>query len=111
MLVVKDKQTGYLTANLVPRKGADPFAIRSLNRGIGKLMGHKNTIMRSDQELAIKDLKNKLKKVSVAGVAMEETLVGDSITVYKKPARWSSERRMTAALHAAGPHDTWEHDT
>ena len=39
MLVVKDKGTGYITANLVPRKGADPFALKSLNRDIGKLMG------------------------------------------------------------------------
>ena len=41
-------------------------------------MGHKKIILRSDQEPAIKDLKNQFKKVRVAGVAMEATRVGDS---------------------------------
>jgi hypothetical protein len=43
------------------------------------MMGRKKITLRSDQEPAIKDLKSRFKQVSsVAGVAVEETLVGDS---------------------------------
>ena len=37
MLVLKDRNFGYVTANLVPRKGGDAFATKSLNRDLNKI--------------------------------------------------------------------------
>ena len=76
--LVKDDETGYVTANMIPKKGADPFAIKSMNRDIGKIMGHNKIILKSDQEPAILDLKNKFKQTGMIKVAMEESPVGDS---------------------------------
>ena len=51
MLVLKDTVRGYITAYLIPKEGPEAFAIKSLNRDIGKMLGHKRVILRSDQEL------------------------------------------------------------
>ena len=63
ILVVKDDETGYITANVVPREGAEPFAVKSLNRDVVKLMGHTKIILKSDLEPAIIDLEKTSSKV------------------------------------------------
>lgn len=47
-------------------------------RELEKIVGYKRVMLKSDQEPAILDLKNKLKKVVKIDLVMEETLVGDS---------------------------------
>ena len=77
-MVLKDKNSKYGTATMVPKKGTDSYAIKSMNRDIDKLIGHRRFILRSNQEPAIQDLKTSFKKISKADVMMEETPVGDS---------------------------------
>ena len=78
MLVLKDADRGYVTANLVPKKRSDAFAMKSMSRDVGRIVGHKGIILRSDQEPAIKDLKEKYERAAPINVAIEETPVGDS---------------------------------
>ena len=39
LLVTKARSPKYITATLVPKKGSDPYSIRSLARDIEKLIG------------------------------------------------------------------------
>ena len=64
ILVVKDGKSKWLAAHMVPKKGSDPFAITVLLREIEKVMGYKRIVLKSDQEPAILDLKNKVKKLA-----------------------------------------------
>jgi hypothetical protein len=63
ILIIKDSRSKWVAAHVVPRNGAEAHAIHVLQREIEKIMGYKKIILRSDQEPAIIDLKNKLKKV------------------------------------------------
>ena len=79
ILAIKCHSTKTVTANMVPSKGGDcELAIKSAQRDIEKIIGHKKIVLRSDQEPAIVDLKNKLKKILRCDVIIEETPVGDS---------------------------------
>ena len=78
ILVAKNVDTGFVTANMVTQKGVDGFAVTSLERDIGKVMGFKRVILRSDQEPTITALKEAYRNTTKNDVMIEETPVGDS---------------------------------
>ena len=56
ILVLKERQRGYIVAEVVPKKGEDPYAIKRVTQIIEEL-GLKKFIFKSDQEPAIISLK------------------------------------------------------
>ena len=81
ILVIKDHMSKYMTSTAVLNKGGGcSYAIKSAARDIHKLLGYKKIILRSDQEPAMIDFKNKLKKLlhHELQVMIEDTPVGDS---------------------------------
>ena len=57
VLVTKDRLSSGLSADVVPKKGAgDGYAVKQLERNIKKYGNHGKIVLRSDGEVAIKDL-------------------------------------------------------
>jgi len=78
ILVLKDRETKSIQADVVPRKGEDEYAIRRLSQMIRSL-GSKKVILKSDQEPAIKSLKERVKaNVQDVDIIIEESPVGES---------------------------------
>ena len=61
VLVTKDRKSGGVSANVVPKKGAGGgYAVRQYIRDVRKFGHHHKVVIRSDGEHAIKDLLNKV---------------------------------------------------
>ena len=79
ILVIKDRKSRYLAAEVVSKKGSDDYACKwALNTIKG--MGYRGVVMKDDQESSIKDLKEQVAKAGGADVefAPEESPVGES---------------------------------
>ena len=72
-MVIKDGKSKWLAAHMVPRRGGEAYAITCLLREIEKVMGYKRMIFKSEQDPAIIDLKNKVKRLTKVDIMMEET--------------------------------------
>eukprot|EP00974_Lingulodinium_polyedra_P091361 8857574-Lingulodinium_polyedra.AAC.1 len=62
ILVIKDRKTKSVAARLVPRKGADPYAVARVVQDI-KHTGSKRLILKSDQEPSIMAMKQEVKRM------------------------------------------------
>ena len=54
ILVVKCSRTKVIFSTVVPKKGVCPFAVATLGRDLGDLLGYRRLKVRSDQEPSIK---------------------------------------------------------
>ena len=77
VLVLRDRRTKVVTANVVPKKGPEPYAVRRLGQDITRVLGMSKCI-KSDQEPAIKSLISEVRKEYQIDLAEEESGVGDS---------------------------------
>ena len=77
ILIMRDRRSKTIKANIVPAKGADNYASTVLGNNIERL-GYKKIILKSDGENAIKALKNSAKRESDVEIIMEESPSYDS---------------------------------
>ena len=77
ILVAKDGESKWVRASVVPRKGRWPHACNRLEVMLDQL-GHRRMLIKSDQEPAITELKEDLKRVRDEEIIMEESPVEDS---------------------------------
>ena len=78
IIIVKDEKTKAMSATVVPKKGVDPFAVRSVSRDVNKIWGYNRVVMKDDQEPAIKALREAVRLESGMEILNEESPVGDS---------------------------------
>ena len=79
VLVVKDRGSKAFGANVVPQKGTgDGFAVKQFDRDIRRF-GHRGAVtLRSDGEMAVKDLLNRVAAFRAQRTNVEHSPVGDS---------------------------------
>jgi len=78
LLIIKDRKSRGVAAEVAPRKGEDPYAIRRLTAVIREF-GYTKIIIKCDQEPAIKALRNCVtQELSGVEVLPEESPVGES---------------------------------
>ena len=79
ILVIKDRKSRYLSAEVVGKKGSDDHASKWAI-GVIKGMGYRRVVMKDDQESSIKDLKEQVAKIGGIEVEFvpEESPVGES---------------------------------
>ena len=79
VLVLVDRTTGAISANVVPKKGAGGgFAVKQVCRDLRRFGHRRKLLLRSDGENAIKDLLEKVAYVRASETILEHTPVGDS---------------------------------
>ena len=79
VLVTKDRISSGVTADVVPKKGAgDGYAVKQLERNIKKYGNHGKIVLRSDGEVAIKDLLQRVAAMRASQTVLEHTPTGDS---------------------------------
>eukprot|EP00969_Alexandrium_andersonii_P075302 3320380-Alexandrium_andersonii.AAC.1 len=78
ILVVRDRNTGNVASHLIPRKGERWFGTKMLRAEIAYL-GHRNVVLKSDQEPSIMALKEAVVREcgNSVKVTMEESPVGE----------------------------------
>ena len=76
ILVTKDHKTRMVFARVVPRKGADTYAIKRARQDL-HLLGHKRMILRTDPEASILALVNAAKMEAEEDIIPERVAVGD----------------------------------
>ena len=77
MIVLKDRRSGTIKAHLVEEKGVNAYAIKRVGQDIG-LLGYRKFIFKSDNEPAIRALKEAIKNERQEEIIMEESPVGES---------------------------------
>ena len=79
VLVTKDRKSTGLSADVVPKKGAGGgYAVKQLDRNIKKFGNHGKVVLRSDGEVAIRDLLSRVSAMRASQTVMECTPKGDS---------------------------------
>lgn len=68
MLVLHHRRSNYITANMVPQKGAHPYVVKRLKNELEKLIGDRQIVINSDQEAAIRSLKEVVTHESVIDI-------------------------------------------
>ena len=76
-LFAVDGNTGYLMANVVPKKGVNGYAVKRISQNMN-LLGYKRVNVKTDQEPAIKALKIAVTKETAVDIVPEESPVGES---------------------------------
>ena len=77
LLIVKDRKSGFIMADVVPEKGENDYAIKRLSNNLG-ILGHQEMIIKSDGEPAIVALKKAVKRERPENIMFEESPVGES---------------------------------
>ena len=77
ILVVKDRDSGWISARVVPKKGKHVYAIKEMSKLID-WMGYRRIIIKTDQEPAIMDLKECVKNERPEEIMFEESPAYDS---------------------------------
>ena len=75
---LRSRRFGYITASVVPAKGAHPYTVKRLGTDLTNIMGYKRVILKSDQERAIKKLKSQVRLEYSLEVPDEESCTYDS---------------------------------
>ena len=78
VLVLRDRRTKYVTASVVPRKGDHPYAVHRVGQDLANILGYKRTFLKSDQEPAIRKLKDAVRREYNLEIPDEYSPVGDS---------------------------------
>ena len=61
IIVMKDRNTKYITADEVPRKGDEEYAASRMIQHLKKLLGKTRLILKTDQEPAIVTLRERIR--------------------------------------------------
>ena len=77
ILVMLDRNTGKLNANVVPTKGINPYAVKKAVQNIN-LLGYSKIVLKCDQEPAIVSLRDAIKRELGTTTVPEESPVGES---------------------------------
>ncbi len=77
ILVMLDRNTGKVNANVVPAKGVNPYAVMRTAQNV-KLLGYDKIVFKCDQEPAIVALRDAVKRELQMAVVPEESPVGES---------------------------------
>ena len=77
ILVGKEEKSGWFMAAVVPSKGKCAHAARKVGDMLDS-MGYNRLVMKSDQEPAISELKDVVKRSRAEEIIMEESPVEDS---------------------------------
>ena len=78
VLVMKDRKSKYIIANVVPRKGDHPYVVQRVGEDLTQILGYDRVIFKSDQEPAIKKLKAAVRREYSVALPEEQSAVGDS---------------------------------
>ena len=79
VLIVKDRASGGISANVVPKKGVGGgFAVKQFERDIRRFGHRKKLLLRSDGEPAVKDLLEKVADYRTPETVIEQSPVEDS---------------------------------
>ena len=77
VLIMQDRASRYITANVVQEKGINEYAVKRLGADIS-MLGYKEIVLKSDQEPSIVALKDRVKADREERIVMEESPVGES---------------------------------
>ena len=77
ILIIKDSESKIVSANVMPKKGATEYTIKNTMQELN-LLGYKRIIWRSDQEPALKALRDAVKTAWIGDIIPEETPVAES---------------------------------
>ena len=82
IIVMKNSKDKWVSAFVVPQKGVCEYAVKAVSREIQNA-GYNKVILKSDQEPAIKELlqavkRERAEKIEFAGIGEEESAVGES---------------------------------
>jgi len=84
IIVIYDRKSKACFAHVVPRKGVNEYAVKRVSQDLVKILGYKKFVFKSDQEPAIKQLKEAVIRQCKAGenqvdrIKEEESPVGES---------------------------------
>ena len=65
ILIIKDRETKFKQAIMVPNKGVEPYAVKTLTDILARTYGYAKMVLASDQESTIVALKGAVKKLSL----------------------------------------------
>ena len=99
-LQVKDSHTGMLWASTVPAKGPDPFAVNFV-QGCIEETGYTRIILKSDNEVAIRALKQKVKESAKVEIVPEESKTGDKQASGSVESAVKETKRQCRAMRSA----------
>ena len=77
IIVMVDRNTKKIFANVVPNKGVNPYAVKTVVQNL-ETLGYKKLNLKCDQEPAIIALRNAVKAESTIDIVPEEVPVGES---------------------------------
>ncbi len=77
IVVMVDRNTGKLNANVVPSEGVNPYAVKRVAQNI-RLLGYSKLVLKCDQEPAMVALRDAVKRELETVVVPEESPVGES---------------------------------
>ena len=77
ILVFRDRESKWITANVVPAKGENGYAIKRLAQDV-EYLGYKRIILKSDEENPIMALKRAVRRERTNDIMLEESPVGES---------------------------------
>ena len=69
-MIVKDRETKFKQAIMLPSKGVEPYAVKTLTDILARTYGYARMVLASDQESSIVALKGAVKK-ELAGIDVQ----------------------------------------
>ena len=103
VLVGKDRFSSGIAADVAPKKGAGAgYAVKQLDRNLKKFGNHGKVVLRSDGEVAIKDLLQKVSEMRASQTLIESTPKGDSRANGRAERAAQQVEKQTRVLKLAG---------
>ena len=99
-LQVKDESTGMLWASTIPAKGADTFTTNFVLSCLDE-MGYRRIILKSDNEVSIKALKDSIKAAAKTELSLEEGKTGDKPSTGSVESAVKETNRQCRAMKSA----------
>ena len=99
-LQVKDESAGMLWASTIPAKGADGFAMNFVLSCLDE-MGYKRIVLKSDNEVSIKALKDSVKVAAKVELSLEEGKTGDKPSTGSVESAVKEAKRQCRAMKSA----------
>ena len=99
-LQVKDESTGMLWASTIPAKGADAFTTNFVLSCLDE-MGYRRIILKSDNEVSIKALKDSIKAAAKTELSLEEGKTGDKPSTGSVESAVKETKRQCRAMKSA----------
>ena len=78
IMIVKDRETKFKRAVMIPAKGVEAYAVKTLVNDLQRLFGYSQIVLTSDQEASIIALKNSAKReMNGVDIQMKESAVDE----------------------------------